>query len=176
MPLTRFANSVAEVGRARRRRGRRCRKISRLGSAVLSRRPSRGAGRARGRALGPGLFWAAERLGAHFILSEGIMHVTQPEQAIKAARAAFPGRPLVGRGPACGDDADGLGAAGAGAAARRAAIPTRSGPPPMSMRTGTSKNGAWTRRSRRAARPGWSISGPRRPFWMPSRPEAAPSG
>ncbi|MBR0718837.1 ATP12 family chaperone protein [Bradyrhizobium liaoningense] len=39
----------------------------------------------------PVLFWAAETLGAHFILSEGIMHVTQPEQAIAAARAALPG-------------------------------------------------------------------------------------
>jgi chaperone required for assembly of F1-ATPase len=41
----------------------------------------------------PVLFWAADRLGAHFILAEGIVHVTQPEQAIKAARAAFPGDP-----------------------------------------------------------------------------------
>ncbi|MGY8666874.1 ATP12 family protein [Bradyrhizobium sp. UFLA05-109] len=41
----------------------------------------------------PVLFWAAETLGAHFILSEGIMHVTQPEQAIAAARAALPRDP-----------------------------------------------------------------------------------
>ncbi|TPQ31703.1 ATPase [Bradyrhizobium guangdongense] len=41
----------------------------------------------------PVLFWAAETLGAHFILSEGIMHVPQPEQAIAAARAALPGDP-----------------------------------------------------------------------------------
>jgi chaperone required for assembly of F1-ATPase len=41
----------------------------------------------------PVLFWAAESLGAHFILAEGIMHVGQPEAAIKAARAAFPGDP-----------------------------------------------------------------------------------
>jgi chaperone required for assembly of F1-ATPase len=39
----------------------------------------------------PVLFWAAERLGAHFILSEGVMHVTQPDEAIRAARAALPG-------------------------------------------------------------------------------------
>ncbi|WP_027554178.1 ATP12 family chaperone protein [Bradyrhizobium sp. Cp5.3] len=38
----------------------------------------------------PVLFWAAETLGAHFILSEGIMHVKQPEEAIQAARAALP--------------------------------------------------------------------------------------
>ena len=37
----------------------------------------------------PVLAWAANDLGAHFILSEGIVHVTQPEQAIKAARGVF---------------------------------------------------------------------------------------
>ena len=38
----------------------------------------------------PVLFWAAEKLGAHFILCEGIVHVRQPEQAIEAARATLP--------------------------------------------------------------------------------------
>jgi chaperone required for assembly of F1-ATPase len=41
----------------------------------------------------PVLFWAAETLGAHFILSEGVMHVRQPDEAIEAARAALPGDP-----------------------------------------------------------------------------------
>jgi chaperone required for assembly of F1-ATPase len=41
----------------------------------------------------PVLFWAAEQLGAHFILSEGIMHVQQPEQALAAAREALPRDP-----------------------------------------------------------------------------------
>ncbi|UWU90091.1 ATP12 family chaperone protein [Bradyrhizobium sp. CB1015] len=41
----------------------------------------------------PVLFWAAETLGAHFILSEGVMHVKQPDEAVKAARAALPGDP-----------------------------------------------------------------------------------
>jgi chaperone required for assembly of F1-ATPase len=41
----------------------------------------------------PVLFWAAESLGAHFILAEGVMHVIQPEAAIKAARMAFPSDP-----------------------------------------------------------------------------------
>jgi chaperone required for assembly of F1-ATPase len=39
----------------------------------------------------PVLFWAAETLGAHFILSEGIMPVRQPDEAVAAARAALPG-------------------------------------------------------------------------------------
>ena len=38
----------------------------------------------------PVLFWAAETLGAHFILSEGIMPVRQPDEAIQAARGALP--------------------------------------------------------------------------------------
>ena len=41
----------------------------------------------------PVLFWAADTLGAHFILSEGIMHVRQPDQAVEAARAALPADP-----------------------------------------------------------------------------------
>src|SRR5260221_11328919 len=38
----------------------------------------------------PVLYWAANELGAHFILAEGIVHVAQPEPAIRAARATFP--------------------------------------------------------------------------------------
>src|SRR5712671_734395 len=41
----------------------------------------------------PIVFWAAETLGAHFMLAEGIVHVRQPETAIASARAAFPGDP-----------------------------------------------------------------------------------
>jgi chaperone required for assembly of F1-ATPase len=41
----------------------------------------------------PVLFWAADALGAHFVMAEGVMHVAQPEPAIKAARAAFPTDP-----------------------------------------------------------------------------------
>ena len=41
----------------------------------------------------PVLFWAADTLGAHFILAQGIMHVSQPEQAVAAARDALPDDP-----------------------------------------------------------------------------------
>jgi chaperone required for assembly of F1-ATPase len=41
----------------------------------------------------PVLFWAAQELGAHFILAEGIVHVRQPDPAIAAARAALPTDP-----------------------------------------------------------------------------------
>jgi chaperone required for assembly of F1-ATPase len=41
----------------------------------------------------PPLFWAADELGAHFILAEGIVHVRQPETAVAAATAALPDDP-----------------------------------------------------------------------------------
>ncbi|WP_029584531.1 ATP12 family chaperone protein [Bradyrhizobium sp. URHD0069] len=41
----------------------------------------------------PIVFWAANELGAHFILAEGIVHVRQPDAAIAAARAVFPSDP-----------------------------------------------------------------------------------
>jgi chaperone required for assembly of F1-ATPase len=41
----------------------------------------------------PVLFWAADALGAHFILAEGIVHVRQPDSAVAAARAALPADP-----------------------------------------------------------------------------------
>lgn len=36
------------------------------------------------------LRWAAENLGAHFILTEGVMHVAQPDAAVAAARVRLP--------------------------------------------------------------------------------------
>ena len=39
------------------------------------------------------VFWAADALGAHFILAEGIVHVRQPDTAVAAARAALPDDP-----------------------------------------------------------------------------------
>jgi chaperone required for assembly of F1-ATPase len=41
----------------------------------------------------PILTWAAERFGAHFILAEGVMPVTQPEGAVRAASQAIPTDP-----------------------------------------------------------------------------------
>jgi chaperone required for assembly of F1-ATPase len=43
----------------------------------------------------PLLFWAADALGAHFILAEGIVHVRQPDSAVAAARAALPRDPWL---------------------------------------------------------------------------------
>jgi chaperone required for assembly of F1-ATPase len=41
----------------------------------------------------PILFWAADALGAHFILAQGIVPIRQPESAIAAARATLPDDP-----------------------------------------------------------------------------------
>ena len=41
----------------------------------------------------PVLFWAADTLGAHFILAEGIVHVRQPDSAVAAARGGLPADP-----------------------------------------------------------------------------------
>ena len=67
----------------------------------------------------PVVYWAADALGAHFILAEGIVHVSQPEAAIAAARAAIVNGSLVDRGDARDHDADRLGAAGTGVQLRR---------------------------------------------------------
>ena len=45
------------------------------------------------KAWDPVLFWAAESLGAHFILAQGIIHVRQPDAAIAALRALLPSEP-----------------------------------------------------------------------------------
>ncbi len=38
----------------------------------------------------PVLRWAADDLGAHFIMGEGVMHVAQPDRAIEIVREALP--------------------------------------------------------------------------------------
>ncbi len=120
MPLTRFANSAAEV--ADRVDAVADDVAKYLGSDLLFYRAGHPEALVAREAAfwDPVLTWAANDLGAHFILSEGIVHVTQPEQAIKAARERLSGRPLVRGGAAPGNDRHGLGAAGVGVAARSA--------------------------------------------------------
>jgi chaperone required for assembly of F1-ATPase len=93
MPLTRFANSVAEVDD---RVGAVADDIAKyLGSDLLFYRAGHPEALVVKEAAhwDPILFWAANELGAHFMLAEGIVHVAQPESAIKAARGAFPEDP-----------------------------------------------------------------------------------
>ena len=94
MPLTRFANSVIE-GVVDRVDIVADDVAKYLGSDLLFYRaghPEALVAR-EGEHWDPILFWAADELGAHFILAEGIVHVAQPEAAIKAAREASSGRP-----------------------------------------------------------------------------------
>jgi len=91
MPLTRFANSIAEA--VADRVDAVAEDIANyLGSDLLFYRAAHPEALvAREVALwDPVLFWAADTLGAHFVLAEAIVHVRQPEQAIAAARAALP--------------------------------------------------------------------------------------
>ena len=94
MPLTRFANSVGEgvVDRV----DAVTEDIAKyLGSDLLFYRAAHPEALvAREAALwDPVLFWAAQALGAHFILAQGIVHISQPDAAIAAARAALPQDP-----------------------------------------------------------------------------------
>ena len=93
MPLTRFANSVVEAV-ADQADAVADDVAKYLGTDLLFYRAGHPEALVAGsRALGPILFWAAETLGAHFILAEGIVHVAQPETAVAAAWRAFPDDP-----------------------------------------------------------------------------------
>lgn len=93
MPLTRFGNSVdAMIDRVEAVADDVAKY---LGSDLLFYRAGHPEALvAREAALwDPVLFWAADTLGAHFILAEGIVHVRQPDSAIAAARKVFPSGP-----------------------------------------------------------------------------------
>ncbi|MGJ5177387.1 ATP12 family chaperone protein [Bradyrhizobium oligotrophicum] len=91
MPLTRFANSVVQS--VVDRTGEVREDIAKyLQSDLLFYRAGHPEGLVAREAelWDPVLDWARDSLGAHFILSEGIMHVTQPDAAVQAARDALP--------------------------------------------------------------------------------------
>jgi chaperone required for assembly of F1-ATPase len=93
MPLTRFGNSVAEV--TDRVDAVADDVVKYLRTDLLFYRAGHPEALVAREAAywDPVVSWAANELGAHFILAEGIVHVTQPEQAIKAARGVFPADP-----------------------------------------------------------------------------------
>jgi chaperone required for assembly of F1-ATPase len=94
MPLTRFANSVVQ-GVVDQTEAVRDDVAKYFGSDLLFYRAGHPEGLVAREAThwDPVLFWAAEKLGAHFILAEGVMHVRQPDSAIAVARAALPADP-----------------------------------------------------------------------------------
>ncbi len=94
MPLTRFANSVVQSVVDRTDLVRE--DIAKyLQSDLLFYRAGHPEGLVAREAAhwDPVLDWARDTLGAHFILSEGIRHVGQPDAAVQAARDALPTGP-----------------------------------------------------------------------------------
>jgi chaperone required for assembly of F1-ATPase len=91
MPLTRLANAIVD-GLADRPEAAVADVIKYLGSDLLFYRADGPAGLVAKQAAAwdPIVRWAADELGARFMLAEGIVHVGQPERAIAAARAAIP--------------------------------------------------------------------------------------
>ena len=94
MPLTRFANSVVQ-GVVDKTDAVADDIAKYLGSDLLFYRAGHPEALVAREAAhwDPILFWAADALGAHFILAEGIVHVGQPDQAVAAARATLPSDP-----------------------------------------------------------------------------------
>jgi chaperone required for assembly of F1-ATPase len=94
MPFTRFANSVADAV-ADRVDAVIEDIVKYLGSDLLFYRAGHPEPLVAREAAhwDPVLFWAANTLGARFILAEGIVHVRQPDAALQAARAALPTDP-----------------------------------------------------------------------------------
>jgi chaperone required for assembly of F1-ATPase len=91
MPLTRLANSIID-GVADRCDEVAADVVKYFGSDLLFYRADGPDGLvARQTEIwDPIVRWAAEQLGARFVLSEGIVYVTQPDHAVAAARVAVP--------------------------------------------------------------------------------------
>lgn len=94
MPLTRLANAIID-GVADRPQPVAAEIAKYVGSDLLFYRAQNPAGliERQRRHWDPVLAWAAQVLGARFVLGEGVVHVAQPEAALAAARAAIPDDP-----------------------------------------------------------------------------------
>jgi chaperone required for assembly of F1-ATPase len=96
MPLTRLANSIID-GVADRRAEVAADVLKYLGSDLLFYRadgPDALVAK-QGAAWDPIVRWAADDLGARFVLAEGIVYARQPDQAIAAAEKAIPADPWI---------------------------------------------------------------------------------
>ncbi len=96
MPLTRLVNSIID-GVADRPEEAAADVVKYLGSDLLFYRAEgpKGLVAKQGAAWDPIVRWAADELGARFVLAEGIVHTAQADHAIAAARAAIPDNPWV---------------------------------------------------------------------------------
>ncbi len=94
MPLTRLANSIVDGVQTQTRAV--ADEIARyLGSDLLFYRAGEPEGLVaeQERHWSPLLDWARERLGARFVLAQGVIHAAQPPEALAAARRAIPDEP-----------------------------------------------------------------------------------
>ncbi len=94
MPVTRLANAAIDAVAAKP--AQVAAEIEKyLGSDLLFYRAETPAGLVAQQAQhwDPVLAWARVELGARFVLAQGVMHVTQPQDAIAAARASIPAEP-----------------------------------------------------------------------------------
>jgi len=94
MPLTRLANAAIDAVRAARVPVTE-EIVKYLGTDLLCYRADTPAAlvNLQSAAWDPVLGWARERLGARFVLAQGVVHVPQPREAIAAMRAVIPGDP-----------------------------------------------------------------------------------
>lgn len=94
MPLTRLANSIID-GVADRRQAVSDDIAKYFGCDLLFYRADGPESLIERQAAvwDPVIAWARDSLGARFILAQGIVHVTQPDEAIAAARKAMPDDP-----------------------------------------------------------------------------------
>jgi chaperone required for assembly of F1-ATPase len=90
MPLSRLANSIID-GVSASQRAVADEIVAYLGSDLLFYRADVPPGLVQRQAQqwDPILQWARDALGARFVLAEGLMHVTQPDHAVTAARRAI---------------------------------------------------------------------------------------
>jgi chaperone required for assembly of F1-ATPase len=94
MPLTRLAN--AAIDGVRDASIAATQEVAKyLGTDLLCYRADTPAGlvEKQSTAWDPVLAWACDKFGARFTLVEGVMHATQPSEAVVATRAAIPGDP-----------------------------------------------------------------------------------
>ena len=91
MPLTRLANSIID-GVAPSPAPVAAEIAKYLGTDLLFYRASHPDGlvASQRQHWDPVVEWAREKLGAHFVLVEGVMHASQPQEAIAAAAKAIP--------------------------------------------------------------------------------------
>ncbi|MGC1467654.1 MAG: ATP12 family protein, partial [Pseudolabrys sp.] len=92
MPLTRLANSIIDA--VADAPGPVAEEIANyLATDLLCYRADAPAGLCEKQAQhwDPVLAWARDKLGARFVLAQGVVHVAQPAEAVAAARVALPG-------------------------------------------------------------------------------------